>query len=135
LEELSEVLDPEPLGSHQKQRSAIVASKHAGKTKLVELDPLEDFATFADAHATLHRRGPYCAVSVEADTVGPVIQSRPHPGGDPVEHGVAQLTPVDLGCVRIRAGRDGLEEGPAAGVRPEPGRDSRREAFGLCQRW
>ena len=52
------MLNPTPFGRHHEQGSAVVASEHAGETAPVELDPLQDFATFANTHAAFHRSAP-----------------------------------------------------------------------------
>src|SRR5215813_7357368 len=42
-----------PLGRHQKQRSPISASEHAGEAASIEIDRLQDLPALANTHATL----------------------------------------------------------------------------------
>ena len=69
-----------PFCGPDEQRAPVFAAEHAGKAASVCGDGVEDLATLSHAHAALTRNGgdPDRAFCVRADTVGGVLEIRPH---------------------------------------------------------
>src|SRR5437899_2981264 len=80
-EQLVHVLHAAPLRDEHEQRLAVLAAEHARKAKLVELDPLQDLAALADAHAAWHAiregRRPDGALRVHADAITTLAELGP----------------------------------------------------------